>query len=244
MKVLLLGGAGYLGPHVIKELATDFELRVTDIKPLETESDVEFRHVDVSSLDQVMSAAEGVDAIVNLSVLRQDRQLAFDVSTRGCYNMMRAAEEHGIRRIINTGPHFTVAGRTFEAFDHNIPPDIPPQPGTNLYALTKSLGSEICRVYAENLDFNVQTYLFYHFRDTAKLEPGSHIAPFSISWADAARIFRLGLEVDLEQLPSNFEVFYVFTDMPHGKFTNDKAKRILGFTTEDDISVLWQKPER
>jgi hypothetical protein len=36
-------------------------------------------------------------------------------------------------------------------------------------------------------------------------------------------------------------VFLILTDMPHGKFRNDKAKRILGFSPKDDISALWKK---
>ena len=33
MKVLILGGTGYLGPHVVKALESQHELRVTDIRP-------------------------------------------------------------------------------------------------------------------------------------------------------------------------------------------------------------------
>ncbi|MBI1922797.1 hypothetical protein HYR99_00960, partial [Candidatus Poribacteria bacterium] len=80
MKVLILGGHGYLGPHVVKALEPYYQLRITDIKPIETQH--ESLQVDVSSLDAVMKAAEGMDAIINCSVLRHDRQLAFDVSTR------------------------------------------------------------------------------------------------------------------------------------------------------------------
>lgn len=241
MNVLLLGGAGYLGPHVVRALAPHYDLRVTDIKPPQEDLAGEFMQVDVSSLDQVMEAAEGMDAIINLSVLRRDRQLAFDVNTRGCYNAMRAAVAHGIRRVINTGPHFTIAGRTYEQFDVAIPPDIPPQPGTNLYALTKSLGQETCRIFTEHHDLYVQTYLFYNFRNTAQLTPGSDATPFAISWENAAEVFALGLEIDFDDLPSRCEVFYIFTDMPHGKFSNEKAKRILGFEPRDDISTLWHK---
>ena len=241
MRVLILGGAGMLGPHVIPLLAPHYDLRVTDIKQPPIEFRGEFRMVDIADGDQVMEAAEGMDAIINLSVLRQDRKLAFDVNTLGCYHMMEAAVRHGIRRIINTGPHFTFAGPSYELFDYDIGPDIPPQPGINLYAISKSLGQEICRVYSEHHDLYVQMYLFYNFRDPANLDPTREIAPFGVSWQNAAEVFVRGLEIPLEQLPSRCEVFNVFTDMPHGKFNNEKVKQILGWEPRDDISALWTR---
>jgi nucleoside-diphosphate-sugar epimerase len=240
MDVLILGGGGMLGPYVAKALAPYHNLRITDIKRPDEDLPGEFVAVDASSLSQVVAAAEGMDAIVNLSVLRQDRQLAFDVNTLGCYNMMQAAVIHKITRVINTGPHFTLAGRTYERFDYEIGPDIPPQPGTNLYALTKSLGQEICKIYTEHYDIYVQMYLFYNFRDPADLRKGERYAPFLISWENAAEVFNLGLNVDLETLPSRCEVFNIFTDMPHGRFSNDKAKRILGFEPREDVSETWR----
>ena len=241
MKVLILGGAGLLGPYVIPVLAPHYELLVTDIREPDLEFDGEFRLVDVSNAQQVMAAAEGMDAIINLSVLRHDRKLAFDVNTMGCYNMMEAAVQHGIRRIINTGPHFTIAGPTYEAYDYEITPDIPPQPGTNLYALSKSLGHQICRVYAETYDLYVQTYLFYNFRIPGEIERHGEVRPFAVSWQNSAEVFPPGLEIPLEQLPSRFETFFVFTDMPHGKFRNDKVKRVLGWQPRDDISSFWRR---
>ncbi|GIV80181.1 NAD(P)-dependent oxidoreductase [Litorilinea aerophila] len=244
MNVLILGGAGMLGPYVIPLLAPRYHLRVTDIKPPPVKFEGEFQMVDIADPDQVMRAAEGMDAIINLAVLRPHRKLAFDVNALGCYNMMQAAVAHGIRRVINTGPHFTVAGRTYELFDYAISPDIPPQPGTNLYALTKSLGLEICRVFTEQYDIYVQTYLYYNFRDPAQLELGREVRPFAVSWQNGAEVFPLGLEIPLEQLPSRCEVFYIFTDMPHQKFLNDKAKRILGWQPRRDIEALWRRSAR
>ncbi|MEZ4727556.1 MAG: NAD(P)-dependent oxidoreductase [Caldilineaceae bacterium] len=241
MKVLILGGAGMLGPYVVPALHEKYDLLVTDIKPLDIPFRGEFRQVDVANPEQVMDAAAGMDAIINLSVLRQDRQLAFDVSTQGCYNMMTAAVAHGIRRIINTGPHFTIAGPSYELFDFDLHADIPPQPGTNLYALTKSLGQEICRVFTEAHDIYVQTYLFYNFRDPADLQRQHEVRPFAVSWQNAAQVFPLGLEIPFEKLPSRCEIFNVFTDMPHSQFRNDKAKQILGFEPWPDISALWTR---
>ena len=162
MNILVLGANGYLGPHVVKALEDEHILRLTDIKPV-SNSLHEYIEVDVSDIDAVIGAASGMDAIINLSVLRHDRQLAFDVSARGAYNMMAAAVEHGIQRVINTGPHFTIAGPSYERLDYEIGPDIPPQPGINLYALTKSLGHEMCQIFTETHDIYVLNLLFYNF---------------------------------------------------------------------------------
>ena len=101
MKVLILGSNGMLGPYVEKVLQDDHHLILTDIQE-EYEGNNEYLQLDVADLEGVVSAAEGVDAIVNLSVLRHDRKLAFDVNARGCYNVMKAAVHHGISRVINT----------------------------------------------------------------------------------------------------------------------------------------------
>jgi dTDP-4-dehydrorhamnose reductase len=245
MRVLLIGANGYLGPHVVKALAPHYRLRITDIKPppaeVKTEfADHEFMDVDVTSRDQVMGAATGMDAIVNLSVVRRDPVFAFHVNMLGCYHVMQAAVEHKIRRVINTGPHFTVAGPSYEQFDYGITPDVPTHPGTGLYPLTKSLGQEVCRAFADTHEVYVQTYLFYSFRDTDQLKPGAGGVPFVTTWSDAAEVFRLGLEVDLVKLTSTCEVFFILGDVPQRKFLNEKAKRILGFAPKDEVAVLWQ----
>lgn len=246
MNVLLVGANGYLGPHVVKALAPAHHLRITDIKPAAAEmrreyAGHEFLDVDVTSRDQVLAAAQGMDAIVNLSVVRRDPVLAFRVNTLGCQHVMEAAVSNGIRRVINTGPHFTVAGPSYEGFDHAITPDAPPHPGTGLYPLTKSLGQEICRAFTLRHDIYVQEYLFYSFRDRTQLEQGSGGVPFVISWSDAARVFCLGLEIELSHLPSKCEVFFVCADCPQDKFRNMKVKQVLGFSPAEEMSRLWQR---
>lgn len=246
MNVLILGANGYLGPHVVKALAPHHRLRITDIRPAPAKTQEEYAHhefkeVDITSAEQVLQAAEGMEAILNLAVIRTDPVLAFRVNMTGCQNVMQAAVAHGIRRVINTGPHFTVAGPTYERFDQGIGPDIPSHSGANLYALTKSLGHQICRAFTETHDIYVQNYLFYILRDTEQLKPGAGGVPFIVSWRDAAEAFRLGLAIDFAKLPSRCEVFFILGDPPQGKFLNEKAKRILGFQPKDDVSILWRK---
>ena len=78
---------------------------------------------------------------------------------------------------------------------------MPPQPGTNVYALTKSLGQEVCRVFTENHDVYVLTLLFYHFREHNDLSAeGQDIKPFSVVWSDAAEAFSRALDLELDSL--------------------------------------------
>ena len=59
------------------------------------------------------------DAIVNCAVMRPDRRLAFGVNVLGTYNAISAAVAAGHRRFINTGPHFSIVGQTYEDFVSN-----------------------------------------------------------------------------------------------------------------------------
>ena len=241
MKVLILGANGQLGPYVVKALEGKHTLRLTDINDFD-DTPHEYIKVDVSDIDAVADVAEGMDAIINLSVLRWDPRLAFDVNAMGSYNAMSAAVKHGIRRVINTGPHYTFAGLPFERFDYGLGPDIPPQPGTNLYGLTKSLGQEMCRIFTLEHDIYVLMLLFYNFKSPeGDSDVGQDLTPFNVSWTDAGEAFGPALEVDLETLPSRCEAFNIFTDLPHGKFSNEKAKRILGWQPTDNLEKYWTR---
>lgn len=238
MNVLILGAAARLGPYVMRALAGEHTLRATDIVPVESHH--EYQRVDIGSPADVYRAAEGMDAIVNCTVQRERSQNEFHVNARGCYNMMRAAVAHGIPRVINTGPHFTIQGATYTTFDYEISPDVPPHPSTNTYALSKGVGQEVCKVFTENYDVHVLTYLFYDFRDhNNPTVRGDH--PFVISWRDAAEAIRLGLAVDLATLPSRCEAFNIHADLPHQRFSNEKNKRLLGFTPRDRLEAIWRK---
>ena len=250
MKVLILGANGMLGPWVSKALS-HHEIIETDLEKIP--SNVNYHKIDISNTKDVLKVSEGVDAIINLSVLRADRKLAFDVNTLGNYNMMLAAETHKISRIINTGPHFQIAGPTYEDFDFELNPDMPPQPGVNLYALSKSLGQEICNQFSRKNDFIfLQTLLFCIFYDenyirTAGITPqplGSDPAPFSVTWTDAAEAIKLALEVDLKKIPSRSESYFINSNLPHNKFSNKKAKSILGWNPTTDFEELWNRKNK
>jgi nucleoside-diphosphate-sugar epimerase len=240
MRILLLGGHGHLGPHVVAALEDDYDLRITDVVPID--SDHETMAVDVADLDQVRAAARGTDAIVNCSVVRADRRGAFDVNARGTFNALTAGAELGHERFINTGPRFTILGPAYLDYDFDLREEVPPHAGTGLYALTKSLGQEVCRIFADNHPIHVLTMIVSGFLPPQQ-GPGwsGDVNPFAVTFADAGRAVRCALEADLSRLPSRCESFFVSVDMPHGQIRNGKARRLLGWEPQSSLEAYWRE---
>ncbi|MDA0334768.1 MAG: NAD-dependent epimerase/dehydratase family protein [bacterium] len=238
MRILLLGGNGFLGPHVVTELEGDHELVVTDVAPVK--SPHETQQVDIAHLDQVRRAARGTDVIINCAVTRTHRRRAFEVNTLGTLNALTAAVELGHGRLINTGPRFTLAGPAYLDTDFGLHEQIPPHPGTLLYALSKSLGHEICRIFADQYPIHVLTMIVSSF--VAADPPAGwrgEMNPFAVTYADAARAIRCALEVDSKRLPSRCEAFFVTVDLPQQQCLSRKAYELLRWTPRDRLEAWW-----
>ena len=63
-----------------------------------------------------------------------------------------------------------------------------------------------------------------------------------MTFADAARCIKAALEVDLSRLPSRNEVFFVTSDLPHGRYSNAKARRLLNWKPLDLFTGYYTKP--
>ena len=263
MNIVLYGAGGPVATAAIAELERGGEhtLRLADVRPpeqlhpsLQGEDAArrrrdwpqrpharqhEFIQVDVTNPDQVRAAAEGMDAIVNLSVIRPDPVLSFRVNTMGAFHVMRAAVAHGIKRVVHTGPE-VIIGHYWHDFDVSV--EAPPRPGTGYYLLTKYLGQEVVRSFAEAHNLEVIALYFHVFQPASATEPMPSASPFLISWEDTGRIFRAAVEAP--PMPSRYEPFIVTTDLPHGKFTAEKAKRLLGWQPQDLFPNHWRRRTR
>lgn len=264
-RVVIYGAGGPLGAVAADNLHHDHILRLTDARPLEAivasgerqspfaplprllDAPHEREVVDVTDYAQVLRAAQGMDAIINCSVVRPHPVQAFRVNMLGAYNVMRAAVELGIQRIVHTGP-FQLgldhpAGYTY---DWDLADDTPARPGDDLYILTKLLGQEICRIFAEERKLEVPALLFCAFvaPESPPPEPLGTF-PFSISWADAAAAIRQALRIP--SFPRPFQILHIQADLPHGKYRNTKAKHLLDWQPKDQLEAHWLRaldPER
>ena len=250
--VVVFGAGGPMAAALVPLLADRYRLRLTDVRPL---ADIratgyphqppgsplpttplpphEEMHCDVADPHAVDAACEGMDAIVNCSVVRYtDRDFA--VNTAGCWNIAQSAVRHRIRRVVQTGPQLTgldpVVGYHFE---DEVPGNAPPRPGASMYGHSKFLGNEILRVFAENHGLEVPVLVFNGF--ATKESRGRN--PFQTTFEDSAEAIRLALEVPA--LPSPWEFITVCNDLPQGRFSAQRATELLGWKASDDLQDTW-----
>jgi len=258
-KVLILGAGGPVGAAAIDALKDHYQLRVTDARPMAEAAEGprqspraplpellgvphENRVVDVSQYDQVLAAVEGMDAVINLTVLRPHPVLAFHVNEIGAYNVAKACVACGTKRLIHTGPFHSGLGYDSDWWnDFRVVDDIPIHPADDLYALTKYLGNDITRIFAEEHSLEVLTFLYCHFRPREILpeERGKGIHPYASSWEDTGEGFLYGLRAGA--MPSPYETFFMCSRLPHDKYRPDKAKRLLGWEAKDTFEVLFSR---
>ena len=240
MKVLILGANGMLGPHVVKALEGRHELRLTDINDLD--SPHEYFKVYAGDIDQVVSAAEG-DGRNHQPVspangppvgVRRERPrlLQHDGGGRGARHRQGHKQRSLLRshrsHLRTVRPHDRT-GRSAPAGDVPVRVDQVAWTGDlprSLPSSTTSTSWTCCSTCSS-------------IAETDNAESGSPIAnvghdlvPYAVSWRDAGECFRCALEVDFDRLPSKCEVFFVFPDLPHQKFTGEKARRIFGWTPQ------------
>lgn len=221
-QVLIFGASGNVGPRVIPLLEPHYQVHLADINPLPDGKSVQ--HVDMAVYDQVFNAMQGMDAVINFTVLRDDPAVSFAVNVRGAYHMMKAAAEQGVSRVVHTA-----AQSSRYWFDNDFEVDgVPEWPGTGYYMLTKYLSQEICRTYARNHSIQTVCFLFNGLGDKPT---AAHInedfPPFTVVWEDLAHACRLAIES--ESIPDGFQSFNLLSYPGHGKYALGKAQRVLGF---------------
>jgi nucleoside-diphosphate-sugar epimerase len=221
-KVLLLGASGLIAPHIIPGLTPHYDLKLADIKPHPDGTPVEM--VDVTRYEQVLEAAEGVDAIMNFTVLRHHPEHSFHVNTWGAYNVMKAAATLGIKKVIHTGPAMIIYW-----YDHDF--DVtegPHTPSTGYYFLTKHLSYKLVKSFAQTCRIHTPCFLFYLLGPRPENPPPRRaMHPYTIVYDDLVHACRLGLEI--ETVEDYYQEFNLHSYLGHGKYSLEKAKRMLGY---------------
>lgn len=159
-KILVIGGAGFIGSHVVAELLrTDVgEVVIYDnfargkLSHLEASLSDSRCHLhpsggDVREIDILDSAMEGVDGVIHLAAMwllhcKDFPRTAFHVNIEGTFNVLEACVKHKVERLVYSSSA-SVYGDAAE-----VPmTEAHPFNNRNFYGASKIAGEAMCRAF-------------------------------------------------------------------------------------------------
>ena len=154
MKVLITGGAGFIGSHVVDQVvAAGHDPRIFDLIPSSYHHPDEFDTYigDLTDPDAVADAARGCDAIVHLAAVADVSQVAADpgyaqrVNAGGTANVLEAARSENVGRVVYASTIWVYDGCDCALVDEETALELPRHP----YTAQKLAGEMYCTSYAE-----------------------------------------------------------------------------------------------
>ena len=153
MRILVTGGAGFIGSHVVDRLAAaGHRPRIFDARPSPYPGHEGHEAVRGDLLDPaaVRAAAEGCDAIVHLAAaadvgeVAKDPQGAEALNARGTLNVLEAARATGVR-VLYASTIWAYSDVVADEVDEDTGLALP----SHFYTATKVAGEMYCRSYQE-----------------------------------------------------------------------------------------------
>src|SRR5580765_1802593 len=144
------GGAGFLGLHLARRLLADgHDVRTLDVVPLddaELERSVEELRGDVRDRGSVAKLVAGADVVVHAAAalpIQASRGSIRSVNVAGTENVLRAADEAGVRRVV-----FISSTAVYGVPEKHPIEEDDPLVGVGWYGESKIAAEALCRVAA------------------------------------------------------------------------------------------------
>lgn len=248
MRLLVVGGAGYVASLVLPHLAARHQIRTFDLRAPEP-GDPSWEVVvgTLDDFDAVRAAGAGCDALLFMAMNRKDPWgelpavvSAYDVNVKGLHLAHWAAHEAGVRKVVVTSSLSVYKPRPpGERYpDEETPPD-----GDDFYGFTKRLGEEVSQNAARRFGQAVTSLrLCFPWPDgdpppsetsSARSVEGS---AFRAATFTRARDVASAILLALEHAHTGWEAFAISGDPDQRIVPTEKARRVLGWrpTPEPD----------
>ena len=160
--ISIIGGAGFIGTNIVKCLSQKYEFKILD-NGFNNSGHLEFEHLEIgtASNKKIMRAIKGSDVVINLAghtrVLEsiEDPHLSFLYNVKGFFDILMAAKELGIKKIINASSGGAIVGDAVPPIDEDfLPKPISP------YGASKLCNEAFSSAFSGSYDMNIISLRF------------------------------------------------------------------------------------
>jgi uronate dehydrogenase len=223
-KILLTGAAGGVGAFLRAELASVYQLRLSDlVAPDQCGPSEDFVKADLTDLASVRNAVSGADGVIHLGgySVEGDWEDILNANIIGARNMFEAARLEGVSRIV-----FASSNHAMGFYDRDQTIDHTPMPRPDgRYGLSKAFGESLARLYADK--YGVET-LCIRIGNVATEPVDVRRLSIWVSPRDLAQLVRIGLD----HPDISHEIVYGMSDNKRAWWDNSNATR-LGYAPQD-----------
>ena len=226
--VLITGAAGMIGRDIQGLLRDRYRLRVMYRNTvLPTEHGEEVVRGDISDLDTVLRAVEGVDAVLHLAAsveVETPWELALKDNIVGCYNTYEACRQAGVKKVVFASTNH-VAGY-YELFGEvPVTPEMTVRPD-GYYGASKAFGEALGRYYSDAYGLSVICLRIGSY--LAKPEVPRNLATW-LSPRDMAQAAALAIDTNIK-----FGIYYTISNNKRRYWDISSAQLELGYAPQDN----------
>lgn len=180
MRVLVTGGSGFIGSHVVDKLKLrGITVRVFDLTRPRHREDLEYQQGSILDMETLRIAMNGVDAVYHLAAVAdvkdvlEDPAYAEQINVRGTINVLEAMRHTGVKRMVYGSTSWVYSG----VKDEEVSEDTPIGPPDHLYTATKLAGEYYCQTYSTLYGLET-TVLRYGIPYGPRARPGAVVPIF------------------------------------------------------------------
>ncbi len=259
MRVLVTGASGRIGRAFREGYRSFYSLKLTYHRsPIQSSAEEEAVPTDITDLDSVLKAMEGVEAVVHLAADPNPKapwNSILKLNLVGTYNIFEAARRSSVKRVVFASSNHACGFSVLES--DLVGPDLPTRPDS-LYGVSKVFGEALGRYYSDSFGLTVICLrigwspglqdpgnLFSKVLSEEKtrasdalkgeqrktrgdLYPAEKLIAMWISDRDIAQVIHRSLEADLK-----FGIFYATSNNTPAIFDLNETRRILGYEPQD-----------
>ena len=229
MKVMITGAAGAIGSVLAEGLKDRHEVRGFDTQEM---PDLDDAFVgDISDLDLVTAASEGMDAIIHLVNVPGGEFEHSLQSMVGTYNVFEAAQQNSVKRVAYAS-RAGVLPQSFYPRTIQRTMEMLPKP-ESYYTISKVFGESIGYMYSARFDMEVVAIRIGNFNRDRDLPAHPH----QLSHGDCIHLF----EQAIIHPNVKFEVVFGVSDSDWPLYDLDHGRRAIGYYPQDRSQVPLQE---